>query len=81
LHLKCGLLVSKFAFKCNLYCYSSESTCAEPAFDYWITDGVYGNFNNIIYDWATRRGNASGAFPQNLLGNLSYVVLKIKSPR
>lgn len=24
----------------------------DVAFDYWITDGVYGNFNNIIYDWA-----------------------------
>jgi len=29
-----------------------DSNQEERNFDYWITDGVYGNFNGIIYDWA-----------------------------
>ena len=43
---------------------SEESTPTEPAFDYWITDGVYGNFNNIIYDWAIPE-----AFPLRAVGD------------
>jgi ornithine decarboxylase len=30
----------------------ASSQSEEVAFKYWITDGVYGNLSNIIYDWA-----------------------------
>ena len=42
-------LITKVIGKC---CMSSEDIYYENAFRYYLTDGVYGSFNNLIYDHA-----------------------------